>query len=105
MDTYGCFYDDSFDPSNPSRNLITCNDDSAGSTQFQINVTLQSGGTYVLAVTTYSAAGTGNFSIRAAGPASVALTSITPSTSRPITISSEWISYNNITRKEAVTAP
>jgi hypothetical protein len=78
IDTYGCFYDDSFDPSNPSRNLITCNDDSAGSRQFQIKVTLQSGRSYVLVVTTFYSADTGSFSIRGAGPASVGLPSIMP---------------------------
>jgi len=78
MDTYGYFYSDSFDPSYPSRNLIASDDDSGGGGQFRINVTLFYGRTYVLVVTTYSSSTTGSFSITALGPASVSLTSITP---------------------------
>jgi hypothetical protein len=80
MDTYGYFYSDSFDPFNPSRNLMASDDDSGGDRQFRINVTLSYGRTYVLVVTTYASSITGSFSIIALGPASVSLTSITPTT-------------------------
>jgi hypothetical protein len=89
IDTYGCFYQARFDPSYPSENLIAYDDDSAGNGQFQVSGSLQSARTYVLVVTTSSAGVTGSFSIIAVGPASVGLTSITPSTSRPNTPSGE----------------
>jgi hypothetical protein len=89
MDAYGCFYYDPVDPSYPSQNLITSNDDGNGDRQFRINVTLQYGRTYVLVVTTFSETTTGSFSIRVFGPASVGLILITPSTSRPIRTTSE----------------
>ena len=86
IDTRGYLYRTSFDPSNATANLITDNDDSGGQLQFLIQVPLETGGTYVLVVTTHREYVTGNFTIYAAGPAFVSLTSITPSTSRPITI-------------------
>jgi len=55
-------------------------DSGSGNGQFKISDSLQSGRTYVLIVTTYGSSVTGSFSIRAAGPASVGMTSITPST-------------------------
>jgi len=80
QDTYGCFYSYSFDPSYPSRNLITSDDDGGDRGQFRIRVTLQYGQTYVLVVTTYNNRGTGRFSIGVVGPASVSMTSYVPST-------------------------
>jgi hypothetical protein len=80
IDTYGCFYNDPVDPSYPSQNLITFNDDGSGGNQFGFNVTLVSGRTYVLIATTYSATVTGSFSIRALGPAWIGLTAFTPPT-------------------------
>ena len=47
MNSYGCLYQTSFDPSIPSQNLIACDDDSGGGTQFLITRSLLSGGTYV----------------------------------------------------------
>jgi hypothetical protein len=78
MDTYGYFYRDRVDPSYPSWNLITSDDDSGGQGQFRITVTLSYGQTYVLVVTTFSSSTTGSFSVIASGPASLGLTSITP---------------------------
>ena len=86
IDTRGYFYQNSFDPSNSSANLVTDNDDSGGLLQFRIQVYLQSGRTYVLVVTTHREYIMGNFSVSAAGPAFASLTAITPSTSQPITI-------------------
>ena len=78
MDTYGCLYNDDFDPSSPSHGLITCDDDSAGNLQFQINRTLQVGYTYILVVTTYREAVIGNFSIRGDGPALISMALLPP---------------------------
>jgi hypothetical protein len=85
MDTVGYLYDSSFDPSNPSANLIADDDNSGdGPRQFRIEAYLQGGRTYIVVVTTHEERVTGTFSISAVGPASVSLMSITPSTSRPI---------------------
>jgi hypothetical protein len=78
LDTYGCLYSTSFDPTYPSENLLTCNDDSGGSGQFLINYYLSSGQTYILVVTTYSSLATGSYSILAMGPGYVSMTAITP---------------------------
>ena len=78
MDTYGYFYSGSFDSSNPSRNFIGSDDDSGGSGQFRVNVTLSYGGTYILVVTTFPPNIIGSFSITRLGPATVRWTSITP---------------------------
>ena len=85
IDTFGYFYDSPFDPSNPSSNLITDNDDGGDMIhQFRISANLQSGRTYVLVVTTHAPSITGSFEVSARGPASLGLTSIMASTSRPI---------------------
>ena len=83
IDTYGCLYQGSFDPSIPSRNLIACDDDGGGDRQFLITHSLLSGGPYVLVVTTYATNVTGSYSVIAGGPASVYMVSITPSTYYP----------------------
>ena len=84
IDTRGYFYRNSFDPSTPSVNLFTDDDDSGGQQQFLIRVNLEPGNTYVLVVTTHREAVTGNFSVTAVGPDLASLTSITPSTSQPL---------------------
>lgn len=78
IDTYGCLYSPSFDPSNPSHNLIICNDDGAGRRQFLINQYLDTYTTYILVVTTYSIHTSGSFTVQTTGPASVGFTSISP---------------------------
>ena len=80
IDTYGCFYQGSFDPSNPLRNLVTCDDDSGGASQFLFNATLYYAQTYTLVVTTYSPRIVGAYWVIATGPDTVYMTSITPST-------------------------
>ncbi len=91
IDTYGYLYNIPFNPSYPSQSLITSDDDSgSGNGQFKIRSSLQSGRTYVLVVTTYKNVDRGSFSIRAAGPASVGMTSITPSTTWQTTPSTTW---------------
>jgi hypothetical protein len=89
IDTYGYLYESSFDPSNPSHNLIASDDDGAGDRQFQISRYLQSGRKYILVVTTYSTGTTGSFSVRVVGSASVSLVQITPPASKSIRTSTE----------------
>jgi len=91
MDTYGYFYSDTFDPSSPSQNLIASDDDSGGSGQFRINVTLSYANTYILVVTTYPPSTTGTFSVTGLGPASVSLTPMSPTTT---TFSGSLTSYS-----------
>ncbi|CAF3781040.1 unnamed protein product [Adineta steineri] len=85
MDSFGCLYSDSVDPSYPSQNLITTDDDGAGRGQFRINANLQYGRTYVLIVTTFNTNKMGVYTITVNGPSSVILSTFIPSTSRPIT--------------------
>ncbi|CAF4178418.1 unnamed protein product, partial [Adineta steineri] len=80
IDTYGYFYDGSFDPIYPKLNLIASNDDSGDNKQFRINVTLQFQCKYILVVTTYNYNITGSFSIEAVGPSRVYFYSITSTT-------------------------
>jgi hypothetical protein len=82
MDTYGYLYNDPFNPSYPSQNMIASDDDSNGNLQFRITRSLQAGYTYVLVVTTSSATVTGSFWITADGPAPVGLSSITTTSKR-----------------------
>ncbi|CAF1402924.1 unnamed protein product, partial [Adineta ricciae] len=88
VDTMGYFYNSPFDPSNPTANLITDDDDSGDDQQFQIDVYLRAGQAYVLVVTTQEEFMTGSFSVSTFGPASVSIMSIIPSTSQPIVLSS-----------------
>lgn len=85
FDTRGYFYQTSFDPSDPTVNLMVQDDDSGTGLQFRIQAYLQAGQTYVLVVTTHREYITGNFSVLATGPTTLTINTITPSTSRPIT--------------------
>jgi hypothetical protein len=91
LDTVGYFYSNSFDPYNPSVNLVTFDDNSGIETQFRIEVALQTGSTYILVVTTSQVCLTGLFWIKARGPASVSLTLLMPSEGK--SIGSGWMSY------------
>lgn len=86
FDTRGYLYQNSFDSSDPKINLLKENDDGGTQMQFLIEADLQSGRVYVLVVTTHRENIKGNFSVLVTGPNTVMLTSITPSTSRPITM-------------------
>ncbi len=68
VDMYGYFYANNFNPSNVALNLMASNDDSGGSLQFLLTVSLQSGGTYILVATTYSQYVTTSFSVIGSGP-------------------------------------
>ena len=95
MDTYGYFYENSVDPSNPTDNLRAHNDDDDGNQQFRIAVELYFGRTYFLLVTTFRADVVGAFRIRVSNPTSINLIGFTPSTSRPIRTTSECIASND----------
>ena len=93
IDTYGCLYNNAFTSTTPSANLIARDDDSAGGRQFLLTAALQSTGTTILILTTYSSSATGNMTVGVTGPSAVSFslypnpTSITtqPTTSpRPI---------------------
>jgi hypothetical protein len=68
MDDFCYIYASIFNVSNMTVNLIAQDDDSAGSGNCQITITLQSGATYVMVYTTFSALTQGSFTIRATGP-------------------------------------
>ncbi|CAF1619286.1 unnamed protein product [Adineta ricciae] len=74
IDTYGSFHDGAVDLSNPSKSMIAYDDDSGDHEQFQINLNMQSYKKYILLFTTYHPNVTGEFTIVAEGPTSVALT-------------------------------
>ncbi len=69
--TYGYLYNRSFDPSNPSRNLIISNDGTKGNGQFRILHRLQPYRTYILVVAIYEPTNKEMFQIRIVGPAQV----------------------------------
>ena len=64
---YGYLYNNSFDTSNSSLNLLAQDDDSGGNAQFRLNVTLRANQKYILVVTTYLQSVTGSFSITGSG--------------------------------------
>lgn len=85
LDTFGLLYNTTFDPSQPSTNLIYRDDDSGDDyLQFEIRQYLKPELTYILVVTTHETYATGSFSVLAHGPALINLSPVTPSTSQPI---------------------
>jgi hypothetical protein len=73
IDTYGYIYNDTFNPCDPSLNLISEDDESGDSQQFQLISSLLVNTTYILVVTTYFTSKTGTFSILVSGPNNVDL--------------------------------
>lgn len=71
IDTYGYFYNGTFTPSTPGTNLITWDDDSGGSAQFQLVGVLQANVVYVLIATTYGSNIVGPYTLLASGPSTV----------------------------------
>ncbi len=67
MDAYGFIYKNTFNPLNPSENLLLVEDDSGSDFQFRLDIRLSSEMTYVLIMTTYQLKETGAFSIVALG--------------------------------------
>jgi hypothetical protein len=75
MDSYGCLYQDTFNPFNLSTNQLLCNDDSVGN-QFKITYNLTVGVSYILIFTTYASNITGSFTVVGSGQDNVYFTSI-----------------------------
>ena len=71
LDTYGYLYNNSFDPLNPTINLLQSDDDGAGARQFQFTMVFQTMTDYIVVATTYASNVTGAFSILATGPDSM----------------------------------
>ena len=68
MDTFGYFYVNQFNSSNPSINQIAFNDDGGGNTQFELNLCLETLKSYILVVTTYNPNTNGSLSLIGIGP-------------------------------------
>ena len=66
-DMYGCIYNNTFDPSNSSLNLLQFNDDGGGNLQFLLKVAFEANSVYILVVTTYSPNVMTTFSVTAHG--------------------------------------
>jgi hypothetical protein len=83
LDTFGSVYDTNFEPWNASAYLLQYDDDSGGIRQFQLQLPLISGKSYILVVTTFNTTMTGSFSVTATSPSSpvvFTLLNIVPST-------------------------
>jgi hypothetical protein len=76
IDTDGYIYEDSFDPFNPTRNLLSQNNDNLNDTQFKFIIHLQVNTTYVLVVTMGYPIVKEAFSIVLSGPNNVNLNRI-----------------------------
>ena len=70
FDSYGFFYNNSFDRTSPVTNLLGEDDESADSMQFLMSFTLDVLHRYVLVVTSYYEGETGKFIILSRGPGS-----------------------------------
>jgi hypothetical protein len=73
IDTYGYVYKSSFNPFDPSMNLIGSDDQQGCENQFKLITYLQTSTIYILVVTTYYSNKTGPFSIIALGPNNITL--------------------------------
>lgn len=82
MDTHGYLYNDTFDPSDPSLNLVMADNDGAGDNQFVLNGSLEAGISYTLVVVRRSSDDTGPYLIKATGPGDVQFTRIDRRSSR-----------------------
>ncbi|CAF1020086.1 unnamed protein product [Adineta steineri] len=82
VDIYGYVYNNSFNPFNPSVNLILSNIFGCGA-GFQLTVNLVVNITYILVVTSWKENMTGSFSIIVSGPTNTSVTRITYSFNQP----------------------
>ncbi|CAF4036671.1 unnamed protein product [Adineta steineri] len=80
IDTYGYLYNNSFNSSVPSRNLLSSDDDSGGNSQFMFIIYLQAMAKDVLVATTFTAQIKGIFSIIGLGPSLISYTRLNTST-------------------------
>jgi hypothetical protein len=75
-DTYAYIYKGNFNPISLTSNLLSENDQSGYSNQFELIISLQVNTTYVLVVTTVDSRMTGIFSVIVTGPNNVSLNRI-----------------------------
>ncbi len=73
FDTYSYIYKDNFNSLDPLNNLLSQDDNSCNDKQFKLIIELYTNTTYILVVTTYYPAKTGQFSILVFGPNNVKL--------------------------------
>jgi hypothetical protein len=73
MDAYGFIYRNTFNPLNPTENLLQAEGDRDSDLQFRLNIHLSGDMTYVLVMTTYPLKETGTFSITVLGDNKVIL--------------------------------
>ncbi|CAF4200222.1 unnamed protein product, partial [Adineta steineri] len=79
IDTYGFLFNNTFDPTHPTENLLLSDDDGAGNQQFKLVYFLQPSINYTVIATTYYPFISGNFSLIATGPGVVYFTRISSS--------------------------
>ena len=68
MDTFGYLYQNRFDPSYTTVNLMLSDDDSAGERQFALRAHLRANTIYIVVVTTYNPREYGQYSLSFSGP-------------------------------------
>ncbi len=73
INTYGYIYQNSFDPSHTSLNLLMEDDNSGSNDQFKLKAFLRPSTIYVLVVTTFAPHVTGKLSIIASGTSFISL--------------------------------
>jgi hypothetical protein len=73
FDTYSYIYKENFNPLDPLNDLLSQDDNSCNNKQFKLIVELYTNITYILVVTTYHPATTGQYSILVFGPNNVKL--------------------------------
>jgi hypothetical protein len=71
IDTYGFIYNNHFNASSPTENLLMLNDDGPYGNQIQMIISLETTVDYILVVTTYRASMEGIFSVTGRGLGSV----------------------------------
>ena len=99
IDTYGLLYDDIFNTSMPSGNLMAYDDDGGIGYQFKITLSLQTSKTYTLVVTTHGSFVNGSYSLIASGPVQLSLGMFLPSTIRPPPTTSKSYRESSSTRR------
>ncbi len=85
VDTIGYFYNTTFNPLSPSKNLLYWDDDAGVSDQFAFMYYLQPNIVYMLVVTTFNSSVTGSYTVVVSGSARVTLVRTSNMTSGVIT--------------------
>ncbi|CAF0818601.1 unnamed protein product [Adineta steineri] len=82
-DLFGYIYKNSFNPLNPTENLLEVDDNGCSDNQFKLLIALEVNTKYILVVTTSQANVTGTFSIILSGPTKAVLERTTLSVNQP----------------------